>query len=598
MNGRAPQRRRKLRDVRIAPSDWPTDRHRRILFDVVAVVTLTTMVLILGGKDIRVGGFDWSDAPLHAMDGVLLYDLARERHVGGDVAEWATRYYARYPCLGLVVYYPPFHPFIEAVSYALFGISEGVARATVVGMAWVAVVGLYWLGVQLFGRPGAWGAAGLLATAPFGLSSLRDVMLEWPATAMAVLAAGCYRAWYAKPSWRWAILGALTASLAVLTKQTTLFILLVFAIHLLTAGAMSVFRHTWASQVPMKLRQGDLRLAAMVAVAAIIVLLTLGVYDRISSRYAEFSRFLVSGRPPWNHLGEAATYTQYFQWFGEIFGWPFLVAWVTGLVWILLRREWQGSYLALLWLVLLWVQQTLVAWKMPRYFFFALPAAALLAGRGWTLWPRWRRLPIGLIPLTGLIGYQFVTGVRTPTRRLPDYSAAVELLTRQSDADVVLVDGVRDGQFVFDVRSDPRAAGRIITLRGSKTLYSRAARGRWSHTTLRGTPEEILELLNQYGIRYIVVESQLPVIPESARIDWEEPASNVLREMLAEENRFTLIGRFPLGRTDPSWADVELRVYRYLQAPARRASSIRIPIAALGREVEVPLTSAPTIQTQ
>jgi hypothetical protein len=288
-------------------------------------------------------------------------------------------------------------------------------------------------------------------------------------------------------------------------------------------------------------------------------------------------------------LGSLDTYTQYFRWLDEIFGWPFLVVWLIGLVVIAVRRQWRGSRFALLWVILLWLQQTVVAWKEPRYLFFALPAAALLVGRGWTLLPRWRRFPLGFIPVAGLIAYQFVGGMMTSAKRLPDYAAAVQLLVDRGDADVVLMDGLRDGQFVFDVRTNPGAAGRIITLRGSKMLYSRASRGRWRHTTHRGTPEEIVELLDRYGIRYIVVESQLPKLPAEVRPDWDEPAGRVLRQVLADERRFDRIGRYPLKCDDPIWDDVELCVYRYRNAPPREAKTVTIPIPALGTEVVVDL---------
>jgi hypothetical protein len=596
VNARPQQRlRRRPEGTHGVSADWPTDRRSQIIFDVTALLALTVMVLVLGCKDIRVGGFGWSDSPLHAMDGAMLYDLARSGGAKGGLVQWATTYYARYPCLGLVVYYPPFHPLIEAGAYALFGVSEAVARETVVAMAVVAVVGLYWLGVQLFGRWGAVLAAGLLLTAPSGLQWLRGVMLEWPAAAMAILAVGCYRAWYRQPSWGWAIVGALATCAAVLTKQTTLFLLGVFPVHLLTVGVVAAFRGNWPPDRRANRRQSDVRLALTVALAALIILVVLAGYDWFSSKYADFSRFLVSGRPPWAHLAELGTYTQYFRWFGEIFGWPFLVAWLVGLAVIAIRWQWQGCHLPLLWLLMLWLQQTLVAWKEPRYFFFAIPAAALLAARGWTIWPRWRNLPIGLVPLTGLIGYQFVAGALTPTNRLPDYAEAVRLLVSRGDADLVLVDGVRDGQFVFDVRSNPQAAGRIITLRASKLLYSRAARGRWRHTTHRGTPKEIMELLNHCGVRYVVVESQLPAVAESARLDWEEPASKVLRQLLADTERFERIGCFPLACDDPAWAGVELHVYRYRQAPPRKAQTVKIPIPALDKEIEVPLPPAPAM---
>ncbi len=590
MDGRSkPRQRRRLREVRVDPSELSPDRRRHRIVDAITVMALTAMVLALGTREIGVGGFSWSDAPIHAMDGVLLHDLAAEWRVGVDLESWVARYYARYPCLGLVVYYPPVHPTLEAAAYGLFGISEVVARGTVVAMGIVAVLGLYWLGVGLYGRPAACLAAGLLATSPFGLTWLREVMLEWSAVALAILAVGCYQAWYHRPSWRWAVLGALATSAAILTKQTTLFLLALFAAHIVSVSVAAAIRQNWPPGAKHRRHESDLRMALTVAAAAMIILIILGVYDRTSSRYADFSRFLVSGRPPWAHLGWLDNYTQYVRWFDTIFGWPFLAAWLVGLVMVVVRWDWRGSRFSLAWLILIWLQQTLVAWKEPRYLFFALPAAALLAGRGWTLWPRWRRFPIGFVPIAGLIAYQFVVGLTTPARRLPDYAPAVQLLVDRGDAGVVLMDGVRDGQFIFDVRTNPAAAGRIITLRGSKMLYSRAARGRWRHTTHRGTPKDILALLDEYGVRYVVVESSLPAMSEKARADWDEPASRALRQMLAESELFERIGRFPLRCDDPAWDDVELCVYHYRDAPARRAKTVAIPLPALDKTVVVEL---------
>jgi hypothetical protein len=580
---------RRARDVHVPPAVPSPDASRNRIIDITAVLILTAMVLALGCKNIGTGGFGWSDAPLHAMDGVLLYDLARADDRGDDLKAWAARYYARYPCLGLVVYYPPLFAVIEAAAFAVFGISETVARGTVVAMAVVGVLGLYWLGVQTSGRPAGFLAAGLLATAPFSVTWLRQAMLEWPALAMAVLAAGCYQAWYHRPCWRWAVLGALATTAAILTKQTTLFLLALFMVHLVGVSVVAAVRQNWPPGASYRRHESDVKMALTVGAAITIILVLLGLYDYVSSRYADFSRFLVSGRPPWVHLRWVDTYTRYLYWFDDIFGWPFLIAWVVGLVVIVVRWEWRASRFSLLWLILVWVQQTLVAWKEPRYLFLALPAAALLAGRGWTLWPRSRKLPLGFAPIAGLIGYQFVAGMIEPAHRLPDYSAAVKLLADRGDADVVLMDGVREGQFIFDVRTNPQTAGRIVTLRGSKMLYSRAARGRWRHKTHRGQPQEIIDLLDHFGIKYVVVESQLPTVSREGRTDWDEPASRVLRQILADTRRFKLIGRWPLKCGEAIWDDVELRVYEYLNAKPRKAKTVSIPVPAIKQDVVVEL---------
>src|SRR5204862_273098 len=96
------------------------------------------------------------------------------------------------------------------------------------------------------------------------------------------------------------------------------------------------------------------------------------------------------------------------------------------------------------------------------------------------------------------------------TGRLPDFAPAVAQLAGLPDADLVLVDAVRDGQFVFDVYQNPQARSRIIPLRASKLLFARAARTQYGYQQFVETPDDILAVLHKYGIRYVVIESRLP----------------------------------------------------------------------------------------
>ena len=74
------------------------------------------------------GDFAWSDAPRHALNGAFLKDLvaALPRH---PVA-WAERYYLQYPSLS-ILFYPPLFYVFEAAAFAVLGVTQFAAQATV-----------------------------------------------------------------------------------------------------------------------------------------------------------------------------------------------------------------------------------------------------------------------------------------------------------------------------------------------------------------------------------------------------------------------------------------------------------------------------------
>jgi hypothetical protein len=169
---------------------------------------------------------------------------------------------------------------------------------------------------------------------------------------------------------------------------------------------------------------------------------------------------------------------------------------------------------------------------------------------------------------------------------LPDYAAAALTLAERPDADLVLVDAVRDGQLILDLYRNPDTRRRIIPLRASKLLYARAAREKYDYQQFVDSPGDILDLLHRYGIRYVVIESQLPDTPYR---DADPPPRQMLRDLLDTDPRFRLIARQPLRCNDPAWDPVELRVYAYPDCPPRQTDSIRLSFPAMNREVELKL---------
>ncbi|MFQ5423154.1 MAG: ArnT family glycosyltransferase [Phycisphaerae bacterium] len=545
----------------------PARRTGGRLADVSAGAAIVAVVLWIGLPGISTAGLGWSDAPLHTLDGVFIRDFVRERPLAHPRA-WAERFYLRHPAIGLVVYYPPGFAAVEAVAFALFGVSVAVARATVMvfaaGGAWM----LYLLGRRRLGRAGGAAAALLLLTCPHGVLWMRDVMLEWPATFWILAAVWAYAHDRAEPRRRWAVLTAVAVAGAFFTKQTAGFIAPVLLVHaLIVPGRRAYFGR------------------AVLLGGAVLAGGLIAVYLVVAAHYAALPGRLLRVDPDfWYYIGH----------FPETLGWPLIPLAAAGF-WVLRGRMERSAFMLPVLVVAAWyVFSSMIAAKEPRYFFFALPVLALAAAgclvgfvgaggtpagsRGHRVW----RYAACLV----LIGVQAYLTPIARSGTLPRYAAAVTELVGRPDADLVLVDGVRDGQFVLDAYVNHAARDRIIPIRASKLLYARAARAKYGYRAFVDDEADIVDLLDRYGIRYVVIESELP---STNYRDADPPPRRMLRRLLARDPRFVLVDSWPLRCGDRAWDAVELRLYAYPGCPARQSDSIRFAMPSMGRTLSLRL---------
>ena len=73
--------------------------------------------------------FWWQDAPRHALNGAFVKDFFAALP-WRDPFGWAASYYIKYPSL-TIGFYPPLFYLFEAAFYAVFGVNQFVAQATV-----------------------------------------------------------------------------------------------------------------------------------------------------------------------------------------------------------------------------------------------------------------------------------------------------------------------------------------------------------------------------------------------------------------------------------------------------------------------------------
>jgi len=534
-------------------------------------------IVILAGvivwtRHITVGGFGWSDAPLHAMDGVIIHDLIRD-FPDQPLQSWAIHYYAKLPCLGLVVYYPPLFAVVEAGMFLVFGISAAVARMTVVVFGLVGLFAMYWIARQILDRHAAVFTAALWASLPATVLWSRQVMLEVPAMALVMVCCGLYLKFRStrRAGWLWAAAAALV--LAVLTKQTAVFIAAVILVDMLiTLG--------WKKSVN----------GQNLIIAAVTAGIILG-YLLFASRYGKLSHQLVSGER-WTHLLTVRNWTYYPAALPELLGWPALAFAGIGLLITAAVRTIRQIRLPIIWAAVFYVFAGVIAYKEPRYLYFITPPAAICiaAGLSAAVKPAAMKRSCHAL-LAVLICWQFLDAWRADPRRPADYQPAAQWIADAEPADhvkLVQVDAVRDGQYIFDLRRAQGRDGKCYVLRGSKLLYSRAARIRWGYTEYVKTPADVLALIDTYGLRYIIVESNPPNVP-----DWQAyfpPPSVLLRQVLRDGSRFKQIATYPIaGQANPIWKDVTLQIYENRRPASRKTNHVTIPVPAMEKILKIPL---------
>lgn len=587
-----------------------TTSARRIDRACKAIVFLAT--LAIGLPRIAQGGLGWSDAPNHLFDGVFLLEFLRAQPQEA-ARQWAEQFYLRHPILGIIVYYPPGFAMVEAGIFSILGVSVFAARLTVLLFALGATQLAYALGRRWFDRATGLFAALLLVTCPHGRLWLADVMLEWPATFWILAALYAYqkdrdtrRPW-------WTLAWGAAVVMAFLTKQTAGFILPVMLLHALIEDVRA-WREARRSKREPESAKSQKRPSAMDGLPASSLAtsqhpaylarptmwISLGISSAVIATYSAFARPYAA--LPVLLLKPNLDFSGMAHWPAEILGWPLLPIAALGFL-TLLIGTWRGPRgLILLWFVAWTGFSLVIAAKEPRYFFFSIAPLCLAAPRFLMRAGRrdeadstdrplaWRTDGPRLVLLTLLVVAQAALSLQKDTGPLPDYTSAVAALAERPDADVVLVDAVRDGQFILDAYRNPSTRERIIPLRASKVLYARAAREKYNYQQFVNTPGEIVDLLNRYGIRYLVIESQLPDTPYR---DADPPPRQMLRDLLATDARFKLIAKQPLRCNDPAWRDVELRVYAYPECPPRATDSIKLSFPAMNRDVELMLPRTP-----
>lgn len=531
-------------------------------FALIACLVVATIFIL--GKDISVGGLRDGDSSAHVMDGVLILDW-----VSAGPSAWlrpmdfALEQYARYPTLAIGRHYPPGFAVVEAIFFAVFGISAFTARLCVVFFGCIASVGAYVFVREFADRRVAWLASMLLVTMPLFVHWGRQEMLEVPTLAVMILSAIAVAKYLRCPTrrrWSWMV-ASLTVSL--LFRQT--------ALCLFAAAAIACLVQALRRAVP---RSHACGMCLITAVTCVFIVLSLDGHGQKLLRGDETLAF----------MGAFTKLTFYARQFPSQLGYLALPFALLGL-WICTRGARAESWLLVFWLVVGYIMLTIPDYMNPRFAFVllfpfavwaAMGAHRVLAFVGRNGAPS---IAAGVVAAGALIA-----AMNRPVEQRPDYGPVVLAHRERIENRIVLFSGLREGDFVFAVRQHlPRGAAAVV--RASKLLYTCSGRPDLDYASDIDSLDRLLETMNRFAFSTVFIErsNKVGVIQE----DW-------LREYLSAGKDYKHFAAYPLpADEEPSFRDTVIDVYEGLPHLSKTVDQIDIPIPRINRVARILLAGTP-----
>lgn len=531
----------------------------------VGLIAVCVLAGALGGVgltnegSVTVGG----DTARHVMNGVYLFDVLKDRPFASParLLEHARLYYARYPALSLG-HHPPLVALAEVPMYAVFGVSIGSAKLVTLLAFIIATVFLYLLVSDFYGRVVALFAAAFFVTSPYVVVLSRSAGTEVPTLAL-LMAAAYFLQRFRATEGRPALVGfSATVVLSLYAKQLAVFVLPAFLIYALaTMGLKRLVKRDILVAV------GGMALLTLPLAALTVALSPANVILAVDA-------FLKRGTATHESIGgivQRALEPQLIV--------PILILAVAGVVRAIVVRD-RRSLLFAAWTVsVLAGMLTLAPYEPPRYSIYWVPALCALAasvaadcGTGLR-----RAVLIGL--LTAIVGAQAVAAAHVRVESGEGYEEAARFVVDSHPGPTVMFSGdVDTGLFTFFVRKhDPRRD--LIVLRADKVLTT-SLMGHLSVEDRIQSPDEIYDILRNFGTRYIVIEDRRS---ESRVLEW---LRHELRSAKFVERR-----RIRIQTSNRSLQDRDLVVYEYTDAvPPNRHAMITMHLPLVRQSVSVPLS--------
>jgi 4-amino-4-deoxy-L-arabinose transferase-like glycosyltransferase len=527
---------------------------------VIIVLLLSTFTLFLTSP--KSGDFSWSDAPRHALNGAFMKDLLAQGHFV-DFRQYAEHYYLQYPAL-TIGFYPPLFSLALACFYAAFGVSHFVAQACVSFFHFGLGLAAYLLARRWLSPCQALGAALLLMWVPEIAFWGRQVMLDVPAICWLLFSTVFFLKYLDNVEPRFLYVSSFLLVCALYTKQTLVYMLLVFLISLVLRLQKEVFKHR------------EIWRAGVAIIAALVPLGILTYYFGHPS-WAQVVGFDDLDIP--RYKLEAWAY--YALQLPQQLGWPLFLAVCASALACLFgygrRFRDPDTPFLFTWLAVGYVFFSAIGLREARHdmsiLFPATIFAVLFVSRSISLVAQ--PIVTNLAVLILAVSTLFYSLFYRPVPFIGGYAEAAHWVSTQApERSVILFSGQRDGTFIFDLRADQPKKG-VSVLRADKILLKLAIKREFGVEDRHLSKEDILKILQNCSVRYVVAQPHFWI---------DLPSMKALDELLNDSKHFKVVRKIMTWGSNPR-TDDEILIYKTLDPVADEPEPVNLELSGFHRTI-------------
>jgi len=528
--------------------------------DLICLFLLVCAVVLLFETSPIHGEFWWSDAPRHAMDGVFYYDLVRSMPID-HLKRWAMDYYVQYPAVTILTY-PPLFAIVEAACFAAFGISNATAQLTVSLFFLATAWGAYYLVRRWLQPMVAFATVLVFIGTPVMVLWGRQVMLEIPTFAFLLWSVFFFFKYLDSERPRHLYLAVTLVVAAAYTKQPALFIIPAYLATLLVVYRARLFhqRESWWSMVLF-----------------VVGLVPLVTYTWFWGR-ANMQQAVGGGWVRHSRLSPTTwSYVARFEWPHQL-GWGVLALAVVYCLGCLINKEWRlqrpALFFALAWVAMGYAFFTLIAVSSQRYTIFLIFPLVLFAMLAIV-----HAVPRNVAPYAalafGIVSFTYTLA----TNHVPyvsGYRAAAQYVCSVAPpGSVVMFSGLRDGSFIFNVKSTPECKN-ITVIRADKLLLRVAIDRHLFGVQDFGVSEvRFKNMLERYSVHYIVIEPNF----------WSDLKSMQMLLAVLHQDQFRLLTKIPVA-SNHERIRYNLEIYENTGPLSQTKTSLRVELPVSGIAVQ------------
>jgi len=539
------------------------NKHENIFFrfnvDYYLLGILFIASILIFGLDLNSGGFWWTDESRHAMDGVFILDLLKDRPFS-RLYDYTVEYFVHYPALGFT-WYLPFFALVESFFFSVFGISAATARFTELFFILLAILAWYAWAKPIWGRIPVFFSICLFLVSPQVILWSRAVMLEVPALAMMMLSLYAFSCYLKKPSHWLSIVTGLIIGSMLLTKQLTVLLFPILLAEIWVSGA-------WKKVIQLKSLTGSVIIAMALAIVAMHAMkfgsTAMGQLESNAGGIISIERFGSNFKAAW-----------------EAYPLPFWFLIGAGVAAMMKAKRQRSDFILMAWIISWFVLFAIFSnyyANTLRYTIYMTPAVALISTRWLSEITSASIKKYAIVLLTIFYSGYSLARINEQALFVNGYEKAAAYVLASPSKAPILFCCKHDGNFIFDTRIGDPKRNKII-LRADKILVSIATMKVFGVKSYVTSDKDIFDLLDRYGIELIVAENKDIV---------ETPELTRLIELL-KTDAFEKLKSIDISTNVPQFTDLSVNIYRYKNSKPIANNEIEIPMPHIGRALHLKL---------